>query len=194
MESLESLYAQVSLCVPNGVCVVVHSAKYYVCAIACTTESKAMVFARQHDTAKVAEGRHAIGGVRRVSDHWTMEERDRLPRSNKRREGYCSPCSRAACEAEQSEREQGQWRADDDVDRHDEAHYDLWPCLRRHPPHSNTTPHCDNDFVSFFPSLSQFFTAAEADGGRPRGRGRHRLAYGGLTGSSTESSSSSRGC
>ncbi|AYU75564.1 fatty acyl CoA synthetase 2 [Leishmania donovani] len=49
MENLESLYAQVSLCVPNGVCVVVHAAKYYVCAIACTTESKAMVFARQHD-------------------------------------------------------------------------------------------------------------------------------------------------
>ncbi|KAK7194837.1 long-chain-fatty-acid-CoA ligase [Novymonas esmeraldas] len=49
MENLESLYAQVSLCVPNGVCVVVNSAKYYICAIACTTESKAMVFAQQHD-------------------------------------------------------------------------------------------------------------------------------------------------
>ncbi|KPA73721.1 putative fatty acyl CoA synthetase 2 [Leptomonas pyrrhocoris] len=48
MENLESLYAQSSLCVPNGVCVVVNPSKYYVCAIACTTESKAIMFAQEH--------------------------------------------------------------------------------------------------------------------------------------------------
>ncbi|KAG5512307.1 hypothetical protein JKF63_07832 [Porcisia hertigi] len=49
LESLESLYAQVGLCVPNGVCVVVNPAKYYICAIACTSESNAIVFAQQHN-------------------------------------------------------------------------------------------------------------------------------------------------
>ena len=49
MENLESLYAQVNLCVPNGVCIVVLPSKYYICAIACTTESKAMVFAKEHN-------------------------------------------------------------------------------------------------------------------------------------------------
>ncbi|KAK7194836.1 long-chain-fatty-acid-CoA ligase [Novymonas esmeraldas] len=51
MENLESLYAQVSLCVPNGVCVMVHPGRTYICAIASTTESKAMVFAQEHHIA-----------------------------------------------------------------------------------------------------------------------------------------------
>ena len=99
MENLESLYAQVNLCVPNGVCIVVLPSKYYICAIACTTESKAMVFAKEHNikgewpaVLKNPEFQHCateafrelaihagrgkqeiVRHVRLVGDHWTTK-------------------------------------------------------------------------------------------------------------------------
>ena len=46
MESLESLYVQHPLAVPNGVCVVVDSQKPFIAALVCTDEAKAMAFAK----------------------------------------------------------------------------------------------------------------------------------------------------
>lgn len=47
MEVLESLYAHHPVCVPNGVCVVVHPHRNYICAIALTQEGKAMKYAKE---------------------------------------------------------------------------------------------------------------------------------------------------
>ncbi|KPA73724.1 putative fatty acyl CoA synthetase 2 [Leptomonas pyrrhocoris] len=99
MEYLESLYAQSSLCVPNGVCVMVHPSKNYIAAVASTTESRAMMFAREHGikggwpallkspeflrksteafqeiAMHAGRGRHEIVRyVRLVADHWTTK-------------------------------------------------------------------------------------------------------------------------
>ncbi|ESL06696.1 fatty acyl CoA synthetase 2 [Trypanosoma rangeli SC58] len=47
MEALESMYAHNVLCMPNGVCVLVHPARSYICALALTDEAKVVSFARE---------------------------------------------------------------------------------------------------------------------------------------------------
>lgn len=49
MESLESIYVQNALAMPNGVCVVVDPQRTYIAALVCTDEAKAMKFAKQHN-------------------------------------------------------------------------------------------------------------------------------------------------
>ncbi|ESS65389.1 fatty acyl CoA synthetase 2 [Trypanosoma cruzi Dm28c] len=48
LEALESMYAHNALCMPNGVCVLVHPARSYICALVLTDETKAMMFAKEH--------------------------------------------------------------------------------------------------------------------------------------------------
>ncbi|RNF15699.1 putative fatty acyl CoA syntetase 1 [Trypanosoma conorhini] len=47
LEALESMYAHNALCMPNGVCVLVHPARAYICALVLTDEAKAVSFARE---------------------------------------------------------------------------------------------------------------------------------------------------
>ncbi|RNE97809.1 putative fatty acyl CoA syntetase 1 [Trypanosoma rangeli] len=47
MEALESMYAHNVLCMPNGVCVLVHPARSYICALVLTDEAKVVNFARE---------------------------------------------------------------------------------------------------------------------------------------------------
>ncbi|RNF04191.1 fatty acyl CoA synthetase 2, partial [Trypanosoma rangeli] len=46
-EALESMYAHNVLCMPNGVCVLVHPARSYICALVLTDEAKVVNFARE---------------------------------------------------------------------------------------------------------------------------------------------------
>ncbi|PBJ74895.1 fatty acyl CoA synthetase 2 [Trypanosoma cruzi cruzi] len=48
LEALESMYVDNALCVPNGVCVLVHPARSYICALVLADETKAMMFAKEH--------------------------------------------------------------------------------------------------------------------------------------------------
>lgn len=48
LEALEAMYAHNPICVPNGVCVLVHPGRSYICALVLTDETRAMMFAREH--------------------------------------------------------------------------------------------------------------------------------------------------
>ncbi|KEG06361.1 fatty acyl CoA synthetase 2 [Trypanosoma grayi] len=99
MEALESMYAHNALCLPNGVCVLVHPDRSYICALVLTDESKAFVFAKENgikgeypdilqdpvfqkkaaeslaETAQKANRRtfEVVRHVRVLSDEWTPE-------------------------------------------------------------------------------------------------------------------------
>nr|CCC92738.1 putative fatty acyl CoA synthetase 4 [Trypanosoma congolense IL3000] len=99
MEALESMYAQNSLSMPNGVCILVHPDKSYICALVLTDESKVVAFTKEHglkgkypdilqdpafqkrvtesfqETARLAERQkfECVRHVRLLSDEWTPE-------------------------------------------------------------------------------------------------------------------------
>nr|CCC92737.1 putative fatty acyl CoA synthetase 2 [Trypanosoma congolense IL3000] len=99
MEALESMYAHNSLSMPNGVCILVHPDKSYICALVLTDESKVVAFTKEHglkgkypdilqdpafqkrvtesfqETARLAERQkfECVRHVRLLSDEWTPE-------------------------------------------------------------------------------------------------------------------------
>ncbi|PBJ74680.1 fatty acyl CoA synthetase 2 [Trypanosoma cruzi cruzi] len=111
LEALESMYVDNALCVPNGVCVLVHPARSYICALVLTDAVRAANFAKKHGlrgsledllnnetfhekaaeslaaTAKKA-GRKSFESVRYVrvlTDEWTPENGLMTPTSKLRR-------------------------------------------------------------------------------------------------------------
>ncbi|EPY22092.1 long chain fatty acid CoA ligase [Strigomonas culicis] len=49
LENLEAIYGQNALLLPNGVCVLVHADKNYICAIGLTDEDRTVIFARENN-------------------------------------------------------------------------------------------------------------------------------------------------
>ncbi|CBH14147.1 fatty acyl CoA synthetase 4, putative [Trypanosoma brucei gambiense DAL972] len=99
METLESMYAHNSLSMPNGVCVLVHPDRPYICALVLTDEAKVVAFTREHglkgkypevlqdpefqkkatasfqETARASDRQkfEIVRHVRLLSDEWTPE-------------------------------------------------------------------------------------------------------------------------
>ncbi|CBH14145.1 fatty acyl CoA synthetase 2 [Trypanosoma brucei gambiense DAL972] len=99
MEALESMYAHNSLSMPNGVCVLVHPDRPYICALVLTDEAKVVAFTREHglkgkypevlqdpefqkkatasfqETARASDRQkfEIVRHVRLLSDEWTPE-------------------------------------------------------------------------------------------------------------------------
>ena len=99
LETLEAIYAQNDLCTVNGVCVIVHPDKTYICALVLTDPQRALAFAKEHHingnfekllqtpafhkaaaaalalTAKAAgrQNFEMVKNVRVLADEWTPE-------------------------------------------------------------------------------------------------------------------------
>ncbi|RNF15700.1 putative fatty acyl CoA synthetase 2 [Trypanosoma conorhini] len=111
LEALEALYTQNSFCTPGGVCVLVHPARAYICALVLADEAKAEAFAKKNGLrgsleellknegfhAKVAQSLAAtakeagrmpfetVRYVRVLADEWTPENTLVTPTSKLRR-------------------------------------------------------------------------------------------------------------